>query len=63
MPTQDVALALRRVPQIFLDKHTHIYIYPCAGISISMVLISMELASLAQNTGKQAFYHSMFINI
>ena len=43
-PTQYVALALRRVPHIFLD----IIIYPHArGISISIVLVNVGLASLA----------------
>ena len=44
MPTQYMALALRRVPRIFLD----IYISTHKGISISMVLVSVELVSLAQ---------------
>ena len=43
-PTQYVALALRRVPLIFLG----ICIPACVGITISMVLVSVGLALLAQ---------------
>ena len=46
MPTQDVALALRRVPHIFLE--IYIYISAALGISISMVLVSVGLASLTK---------------
>ena len=45
-PTQYVALALRRVPHIFLGIYIHISAH--AGISISMVLVSVGLTSLAQ---------------
>ena len=52
MPTQYVALVLRRVPHIFLD----IYIYPRARKSqISMVFVSVGLASLAQIVAQHFF--------
>ena len=45
MPTQYVALAIRRVPCIFLDIFISI---TCAGISISIVFISVGVDSLTQ---------------
>ena len=48
MPTQDVALVLRRVPHIFLEIYIYIYISTAVGISISMVLVSVGLASLTK---------------
>ena len=48
VPTQYVAVSLRRLPRIFLDMYIYVCISACAGILILMVLISVGLASLAQ---------------